>query len=496
MLIDRSQRSLVSPRTAMVIAALGGLLTTQGCTGSGGAAVSAIIGSSGGTVSAASAGVQVDVPPGAVEADTRFSIATAPTADHLAAGFREVGPMVTFGPEGSRFLVGVHITLPAASEPMVVLTRPHGALTWTRLDGAVWDGARHVVVADVMHFSDFVPVGPSDVTSDDGGVPDASIDCSDPRFADYPICRRGYECDIVDTTAGCAEGYANCYPTSATTTHGVCAPSGDGLDGRACTFRGLYDGTEATFSECSTGTYCSATVVGASGVCRRLCDGAHGCGSADFECRSMGALFGFCEPVRAGACLPFATTETNCENGYDDDCNGQSDCADAQCAGLASCGACIPRGPEELECDNGVDEDCNGQTDCADVSCATASVCHDISTCDPLAASTTCTSGHCAYFAPADDRNERAACVALGTHAPGDACMLAADCGAGATCAAPTSVGADPTMTVFEGYFSRGGGTCAIVCDPAAAGGCPGGTRCRAVYGARSGAVTGRGVCR
>src|SRR6185295_11710157 len=117
--------------------------------------------------------------------------------------------------------------------PMVVLTRPHGETIWSRVDGAVWDAERHVVVADVMHFSDFVPVERDTTSTDDAstradaGPPierDGGIDCSDPRFSEYPVCLHGYECDLF--TGGCAAGYANCYPPDDTTSHGTCSSAG------------------------------------------------------------------------------------------------------------------------------------------------------------------------------------------------------------------------------------------------------------------------------
>lgn len=79
----------------------------------------------------------------------------------------------------------------------------------------------------------------------------------------------------------------------------------------------------------------------------------------------------------------------NCGNGADDDGNGQTDCADTACAnlqctlpagsvGVGRCnaaGACqcaVDGGtsePVEQTCDDGKDNDCDGQVDCADTGC-------------------------------------------------------------------------------------------------------------------------------
>lgn len=62
-----------------------------------------------------------------------------------------------------------------------------------------------------------------------------------------------------------------------------------------------------------------------------------------------------------------------CNNGLDDDCNGDLDCDDSSCDGSA---LCVP--PEN--CDDQVDNDGNGQTDCDDAACLSSPVCQD---CDP-----------------------------------------------------------------------------------------------------------------
>jgi hypothetical protein len=63
-----------------------------------------------------------------------------------------------------------------------------------------------------------------------------------------------------------------------------------------------------------------------------------------------------------------------CDNGIDDDGDGQIDCADGDCATDPACNT----SPEI--CNNGIDDDGDGQIDCADGDCATAPNC--TGTCD------------------------------------------------------------------------------------------------------------------
>jgi hypothetical protein len=76
-------------------------------------------------------------------------------------------------------------------------------------------------------------------------------------------------------------------------------------------------------------------------------------------------------------------TETNCQDGADNDCDGKVDCQDGNCGG-ATCGAngrvcsgtsCVCSGnggtaqSPESTCTDGRDNDCDGATDCNDSSC-------------------------------------------------------------------------------------------------------------------------------
>ncbi len=74
----------------------------------------------------------------------------------------------------------------------------------------------------------------------------------------------------------------------------------------------------------------------------------------------------FLDPV---GCTPSAEV---CDNGSDDDCDGDIDCADADCSGDPAC-ACSPTAEV---CDNGADDDCDGATDCADSDCSADPACN------------------------------------------------------------------------------------------------------------------------
>jgi len=61
--------------------------------------------------------------------------------------------------------------------------------------------------------------------------------------------------------------------------------------------------------------------------------------------------------------------ELNCEDGQDNDSDGDIDCYDRDCAGERVC-----QFPDESECDDGEDNDRNGKTDCEDENCRNSDV--------------------------------------------------------------------------------------------------------------------------
>ena len=77
---------------------------------------------------------------------------------------------------------------------------------------------------------------------------------------------------------------------------------------------------------------------------------------------------------RWGACVgEVAPSPEKCSDQLDNDCDGQVDCADPDCAAAPACAATCTPYPEI--CSDGTDNDCDGQVDCADPDCAAAPIC-------------------------------------------------------------------------------------------------------------------------
>ncbi len=109
-----------------------------------------------------------------------------------------------------------------------------------------------------------------------------------------------------------------------------------------------------------------------------------------------------------------APAAENCSNGVDDDCDGDIDCNDADCSGDPACvdpcgdGTCgagedqcncsldcgTPPGTE-TSCTDGTDNDCDGQTDCNDSDCASDPACSCGAKNDPCSQGSDCCSGIC-----------------------------------------------------------------------------------------------------
>jgi hypothetical protein len=66
-------------------------------------------------------------------------------------------------------------------------------------------------------------------------------------------------------------------------------------------------------------------------------------------------------------CDRAATSETLCDDGVDNDRNGDTDCLDLACSGTAAC--------VEAECSDRIDNDGDGRTDCADDDCDLQAAC-------------------------------------------------------------------------------------------------------------------------
>lgn len=267
-------------------------LSMIGCLSSRDASATATIGESGGSLQlneGVAAGASIDIPAGALVRDVQITMVGNPAGDDLPVGTRALGAVVTFGPDGQRFASPVHITIPAEDEPMVLYTRQSSGGEWSRVDGARWDRVRHVVEADVVHFSDYVPVGREEVDVDGGEEVDAGTpdDAGDPREDDGSVPTET-RCDAfadpcVGATTCVPQGLwePDSAPSSAWTVPvGVCvAAPGTASEGEPCF---------VTEFSCAPGLLCNAEFEAEPGVCSRVCDGAaHACPGANQLCANI-----------------------------------------------------------------------------------------------------------------------------------------------------------------------------------------------------------------
>jgi hypothetical protein len=158
------------------------------------------------------------------------------------------------------------------------------------------------------------------------------------------------------------------------------------------------------------------------------------------------------------------TGEGTCDDGADNDCNGLVDCADTtacsgrRCAGGGTCdgGVCVPprdagtgcvktvgQETRETSCNDGLDNDCDGQADCGDPDCNQRA-------CDPSAPTSVCCGatdagvGRCRNLAT-DPANcglcglgcGSGTCVPVGTNPASGACT----CNTGFQCPRPSGSG-------------------------------------------------------
>ena len=64
------------------------------------------------------------------------------------------------------------------------------------------------------------------------------------------------------------------------------------------------------------------------------------------------------------------SAESTCDDSLDDDCDGDIDCDDSDCAGDSACSSCTPTEIPESTCNDAIDNDCDGDTDSADTDCS------------------------------------------------------------------------------------------------------------------------------
>jgi hypothetical protein len=206
-------------------------------------------------------------------------------------------------------------------------------------------------------------------------------------------CTDGKDNDCNGLT-DCGEGYCAgkvCGPNAGLIcTGGVCSCNGNGgvaqLTESSCTdgFDNDCDGRKDCLDTNCTGASCGANGLScatdggcacAGGTVETLCsdnldndcDGKKDCTDTDCAGRSCGANGLTCSGVActcSGNGGVAQATETSCNDGFDNDCDGLKDCLDPNCAAASNCvvGA-------ETNCFDGVDNDGDGKTDCADTDC-------------------------------------------------------------------------------------------------------------------------------
>jgi hypothetical protein len=217
-----------------------------------------------------------------------------------------VGPTISFGPEGSSFMVAVAIEVPASEAPDHLLTRPHGSGAWSEVEGAVWVESAGVIMANVTHFSDFVPVvdetpEPDAGTPDGGSCPsapasegncsdgsdrdcDGLVDCDDAADCGDRTWCTTRSCDPAAATDGCAAGQhcALAAPAAHPWVPGAaCVADGDGAEGDPC----------ASASDCGPGLSCTAFLA-FSGVEGNMYLHASSEGTTGRACRPICATVG------------------------------------------------------------------------------------------------------------------------------------------------------------------------------------------------------------
>ncbi len=152
---------------------------------------------------------------------------------------------------------------------------------------------------------------------------------------------------------------------------------------------------------CTTGGFaCSDAPVPGSCCGDGVCEGIEDVVNCAIDCVAAVCGDAFCDPGEdqcncAVDCGAPPATETSCTDGTDNDCDGFTDCNDTDCAADPACAVpfcgdafcdpgedqcncavdCGAPPPTETNCTDGEDNDCDGSTDCNDADCSADPAC-------------------------------------------------------------------------------------------------------------------------
>ncbi|MES2642988.1 MAG: hypothetical protein V4850_26120 [Myxococcota bacterium] len=204
---------------------------------------------------------------------------------------------------------------------------------------------------------------------------DGALDCDDSDCDASPDCEEAASCGS-DGDLGSALGYAL---ASGTTTGGGdefipgCGSASAGMEDLSYMWMAPEDGT-FTVNTVGSSFDTILTVLTSDCSSELACDddgGGFATSTETFDAVA-GEMFVFVVDGYSTSgdyvLSVYPSYESACRDGLDDDIDGAIDCADAECAGDATC---IP----EPVCDDGGDDDLDGAIDCDDTDCADLLVC-------------------------------------------------------------------------------------------------------------------------
>ena len=189
---------------------------------------------------------------------------------------------------------------------------------------------------------------------------DGQIDCNDPDCFGTPTCVPELNC--VDGIDNDGDGAIDCDDSDCAAVPACVAQPEDCADGIDNDGDGDVDcdDSDCDLEEgCDPGDGECCEVNGTPG-CEDEVGQACVCASDPYCCDVT--WDSICADAYADFCGGDCDDEEICDNGLDDDGDGDEDCFDSDCAGFPGCGT-------ETDCSNGFDDDADGLADCNDLDC-------------------------------------------------------------------------------------------------------------------------------